>query len=246
MTERIRHSGSFAGIVGVTLLVVWNAPTAFSDGPAPKKAAVRAAASPKSSEKPTGQQEAAALEFAKEHHPQLATLVRRLKRQDPAEYAEAINDLLTAHERISRWQQRQPARYHVELDLWRTDSRIRLVAARMATDDRPALEKELRSLLNQRTDLRLSQMKLERDRLAERIERLDASIDQTTENRAEAVDRELERLLRKVKSHSKVKAAAEPKARSKDASSDKTPAKAGRKPSGPTPKPFPAKTNTTT
>ncbi len=148
----------------------------------------------------TDDEEAAALAFATEHHPQLASLARRLKQQNPDEYANALREIAQASEQINRWQERQPARYQIELDLWKVESRIRLLAARIAMEDRPAFDKELRGLLNERVDLRIALMNVEKDRIRLRLEKLEDSVRQTDKDRTATVERELERLLRQVRS----------------------------------------------
>jgi hypothetical protein len=147
----------------------------------------------------TATQKAAALRFAQEHHPQLGSLIRRLEKRDPAEFERALTDVSKTYERLSRLKPRDPQRYDVDLALWKTDSRIRLLAARMANDQRSALELQLRSLLSARTDLRLQQLALERQRLTARIEKLDDQTSQLSSEREDLIDKELERLRRSVR-----------------------------------------------
>ncbi len=148
------------------------------------------------------EQERQALEFATAHHPQLAMLVRRLKTQNPAEYAKAVTELFRASEQIGRWQMRMPARYQIELDLWKVESRIRLLAARSATEDDPAVRDQLTKLLDERISLRIAQWKLERDRILERAEVIDETIRKADDDRAGTIAREADRLLRQARGRS--------------------------------------------
>jgi hypothetical protein len=155
-------------------------------------------------ERLTQQQQQSALEFVREHHPQLNTLITRLEKRDPAEYDKALREVSRTSERLRRMEGRDRPRYEVEIKLWKVNSRIRLAAARMAADQAalpsPALESQLRELLNQRTDLKLQQLTLERERLSSRIERIDSQIAQMSSERDAAIDREVERLQRSARS----------------------------------------------
>lgn len=147
----------------------------------------------------SNEQKLAALEFAKVNHPQLATLIRKLEKRDAVEYQKALIDLSRTSEKLERVKSRDAERYEVELNLWKLDSRIRLLAARMASDERSSLEKELRTLLEQRTDLRLEQLQMDRERLAGRIDRIDGQIDQLSTERGALVDKEVDRLRKSVR-----------------------------------------------
>lgn len=151
----------------------------------------------------SSEQQQSALEFVKEHHPQLNGLITRLKKRDPAEYDKAVTEVFRTHERLQRMKERDRPRYEVELKRWKVDSRIRLLAARMAaveaSERSPELESQLRELLNQRTDLRLQLLTLERERLSNRLERIDAQVNQLSSEREAVIDREVERLQRRVR-----------------------------------------------
>lgn len=150
----------------------------------------------------TAEQQQSALDFVKEHHPQLNALISRLKKRDPAEYQKALKDVFRTCERLQRMEGRDRPRFEVELKLWKVGSRTRLLAARMATDQSPELESQLRELLNERTDLRLQQLTLERERLNNRIERIDSQVSQLAGERDAVIDKEIERLRRTVRAGS--------------------------------------------
>jgi hypothetical protein len=160
------------------------------------------AAPAESASRLTAEQQQSALDFVKEHHPQLSTLITRLQKRDPAEYHTALKDVFRTCERLQRMEGRDRQRYEVELKLWKVDSRIRLLAARMAADQSPSMESQLRELLNERTDLRLQQLTLERERLNNRIERIDSQVSQLSSERDTMIDREVERLQRSVRARS--------------------------------------------
>lgn len=141
------------------------------------------------------EREAAALQFAAEHHPELASLLEQLKSSNPKGYRTALQELSTQSERLTRLKTRMPERYEGELAIWRLNSRIRLLTARSAMSDSDSHREELRRLILERNDLRLALAREDRERQAARLEKLDVTIRQMEENREQAADSELERLL---------------------------------------------------
>ena len=135
-----------------------------------------------------------ALEFAREHHPELARLVGQLRKSKPAQFKSAVRHLIQSQERLERLQTRSPERYETALEAWKLDSRIRLLAARMTMSEDPELEAELRTVLRQRTDLRLRQLSEERDRLSTRLKRIEETISRIESDPEAAAARDLERV----------------------------------------------------
>jgi len=153
----------------------------------------------------TPEREAAALTFAKRHHPELVRLLEQLKGMDVSGYKVAITDLFRTSERLAKLQPRQPERYQTELELWKIDSRLRLLAARSSAGMNDALRDEMLTLLTQRNAIRLAQMRFEQDRLAARLKRLDETIETLETTSQEIADRELAKLLKSVNNRTKTK-----------------------------------------
>jgi len=126
----------------------------------------------------TAAREAAALQFARDHHPELADLLPQLKASNKREYMAALRELARTSERLARVRDRSAERYEVELQAWQLDSQIRLLAARLTMSDRPELEAELKQLLRQRVAVRLKQRQLQRDDLSRQLVDLTAEIEQ--------------------------------------------------------------------
>lgn len=139
---------------------------------------------------------AAATEFARRHHPELADLLTRLKDRNPRQYDQAVRQLFQTSQRLARVRDRDPERYEVALEAWKLDSRIRLLAARMTMRGDSQLEEELAELVRARADVRLRQLAEERDRLTERLDRIDAMIERIGNNPEAATKRELQRIKR--------------------------------------------------
>lgn len=142
------------------------------------------------------EQQEAALAFATEHHPELARLLNQLRRRSPTAFARGIREVHFASQRIQRMAERSPNRVDAELRRWKTDSEIRLLTARWAMSQDPALEKKIRSLLRERQEARLDDMKSERDRLAARLKQLDQQIGMGTAELEQSLEDEFNRLSR--------------------------------------------------
>ena len=141
--------------------------------------------------------EAAALKFAQLHHPELERLLARLENNNPAEYRRAIRKLYQDSERLARTAERSPDRHELELDAWKLDSRIRLLVARMSmSSDIEKLDSQLQALLQERVDLRLRQLRAERERIESRLARVTESIDEIESDPEAAALKDLQRVKR--------------------------------------------------
>ena len=200
MQKRGRHRS--AGIGGVLrgcfafLVILTSHELLADDTKSPAKGA-----KPEASISVSSDQEAQALAFAGEHHPELKSLVESLKTANPAGYKKAIHDLHRASDRLMKLNnEKSRARYEHELALWKLDSRIRLTAARSAMKDSEELRAELKALVQQRRDLHLAWLKADKERAAARVAKLEAELKDAESKNTEAVDAEVERLLKSVKS----------------------------------------------
>ncbi|MEZ5942626.1 MAG: hypothetical protein R3C18_14630 [Planctomycetaceae bacterium] len=146
----------------------------------------------------TPEREAAAMTFAKRHHPELASLLETLKKRDAARYESAVRELFRTSERLAKLQPRFPDRYSTELEIWKLDSRIRLMAAQSVSGMPEAQRAEMKKLLLLRQEIRLAQVVAERKKLAQRLEKLDESISQLQQQSDELAEKEMDRLLRSV------------------------------------------------
>jgi hypothetical protein len=149
------------------------------------------------------EQEAMALAFAGEHHPELKTLVESLKSANADGYKKAVQDLYRTQERLSKLQGGKPGavnRFDHELALWKLDSRIRLTAARSAMKDTDELRAELKTLVEQRQVLLLTQLKVDREHTAARLAKMDEEIQAAQANPGQMADAEVDRLLNTAKS----------------------------------------------
>jgi hypothetical protein len=166
-------------------------PAAGKSAPAAKPNAARPV--PLSSER-----EAAALAFAREHHPELAALIDKLRHDNRRDYDRAIRELSQASERLTRLKKQSAEQYELSLAAWKLDSRSQLLAARMTVSQTPGLEAELKQLLAERADVRLKEYKFERARLQDRLTKLNSSIQALETDKNAVVDKDLLRIKRSV------------------------------------------------
>lgn len=154
------------------------------------------------SQKTTGPQkpseaerEQAAMALVREHHPDLVELLKRLKATKEKDYRQAVRELYRDSQRLESFRQRDEERYSLELRAWQLASRIRLLTAKLSLEDRPELQEELKTALAEQAEVRLAIRKLERDRLAVRLSKLDEEIAGLTARRDEELKRGFDRLL---------------------------------------------------
>jgi hypothetical protein len=175
--------------VGSTLcLAMLVGSAAQADAPKTKTSAVAEASAEKEIE---------ALKFAKEHHPELADLLTNLKKSNRGAYDKGIQHLHRDSERLTRSKQNNPGRYEFEIELWKTESRIRLTAARSMMDDSAdSLKAELRDLIAHREQTKLKMLRFSRDRLTSQVSKIDADIAAAEVDQEKRIDQEVERLLK--------------------------------------------------
>lgn len=147
----------------------------------------------------TPEQEQRILAFVGTHHPELSTLLQRLRDKDSQQYQVALQDLRGTVERLTRLQQKNPKRYEAEVENWKAQSHIRLLRARRALQPDGVSETELRGWLEKEVDSRLQLLKLNRTEQAARLAQLDEQIRLTEENRNKDVDQELKRAMKKTR-----------------------------------------------
>jgi hypothetical protein len=158
----------------------------------------------------TPEREAAALALVREHHPEVAELLDRLKSNRPAQYRRAVRELAQTSQRLAQWKERDPARYELELKLWKTQSRIQLLSARASMSGDLAQESELRQALSEQMDVRIALLKLQRDAAARRVQDLESQIARLSSHRDAAVQRQLNRAKQAIENQRKKKKGGKP------------------------------------
>lgn len=147
----------------------------------------------------TPSRKAAALEFARQHHPELAGLLKGLEKKNPRALHRAMRQLYQTSERLARTKERlSPERFELELEAWKLDSRIRLLAARVSVSRKKnsRLERELQQALMDRIDIRIRSMQREKTRLSQRVGKLSEIIDGIEADPEKAAAQYLKRIKR--------------------------------------------------
>ena len=148
----------------------------------------------------TPEREAAAIAFAVQNHPELATLLTNLKQNNPTEYHAAVVELDRIVERLAAMKQKNSQQHDSELALWKLDSRIRLLAARLTMSDNPAIEAELKAAVREKVELTLAERKAERERLQKRVEKLDQTIGELSTKLDDVAEKEFAAIKRSAQS----------------------------------------------
>lgn len=168
--------------------------TTGKSGPKAKAAAKVDAAKAGAAVGVTPEREAAVMKFVEQHHPELGTLLVRLKDGDRKEYDRAVRDLFRVSERLAQTHERDQSRYELELRAWQVQSRIDLLTARMRMSGGEELKSQLRQTLLEQHQIKQQLLQFERDRVAERLQKLDEQLKGIEQSREDIVEKQL-RLL---------------------------------------------------
>jgi hypothetical protein len=120
--------------------------------------------------------ERAALDFVAQHHSELSDLLGHLKSAQPKKYQQAIDELWRTNERLTTLQKRDADRYALELELWKTKSRIQVLAARLTMSKDPGLEEELLKLFQSQSKLQLEQLEADAKVAKQRLDKLQTQL----------------------------------------------------------------------
>ncbi len=146
----------------------------------------------------TPEREAAALVFVKQHHPELASLLERLKPMDEAEYRLAIAELFQVSERLAEVRDADPRRYEINLDAWKAQSRVELLTAQVAGAPGPELESQLRLAIGERIDVEVRRKRLHLAEAEANAERLRRAIRDQETSRDAAIESQMQAGKKKV------------------------------------------------
>jgi hypothetical protein len=164
----------------------------------------------------TAETEAAANAFIAEHHPELAELLQRLKgMKNQRPYQRAIRELSAVSERLANLQKNDPARYEVALKGWKVKSRIQLLSARLTMKDDDQLKADLKEALSEQYDLRREMLTMEKNRIQDRLQKLEHDLADYDSRREEAIEKQFKQLTTVPKNRPAAKSKTEKSTRSK-------------------------------
>jgi hypothetical protein len=159
------------------------------------KAAKKEAAKGKDAPAITPEREEAVNAFVAEHHPELGELLKHLKEsKQHKQYDRAMRDLYAVSERLGNLKKSDKERYDLELKTWQLKSRIQLLTARLSMDDNEPLKHELRQALAEQYDLRGQVLTLEKNRLHERVQKLEKDLIDYDARREAGIDKQFQQL----------------------------------------------------
>lgn len=139
----------------------------------------------------------AAMEFATQHHPELARLLEQLEKSRPNEFARAIRDLNKQLQQLEITREKNPTRYDAQLESWKLESQIRVLTARWSLSRDAELEAQIRGLLKQRREAKMAQLKADKERLLEQQRKIDEQLTALSDPMDSQVDKEWEQLAKK-------------------------------------------------
>lgn len=160
----------------------------------------------------TPEREAAVTAFVDRNHPELAALLTHLKSKQPKEYERAVRDLYRVTEKLAMVSERDSRQYDLELNVWKAQSRAQLLIARLKmtepeSGDREEITSQLREVLSEQMQARLEVIKLDRERVTGRLEKLNDEIGRLERDRESVIDSHLKSLTNQANAGAKTKPA---------------------------------------
>jgi hypothetical protein len=143
----------------------------------------------------TPEREAAALVFVKQHHAELSELLIYLKENRGRDYQRAIRDLFHASERLAMIRDRDQDRYQLELNHWKSRSRVQLTSAKLNMQPSPQLRQQLQRELEEQLDNRIALLRFEKDKVADRLQKLEEQIDRIANSKDKTVRAQMQLLV---------------------------------------------------
>ena len=186
----------------------------------PRKPAIRDGAKKPAQKKFSASRERGVLKFVELHHPELSGLLNGLKAANDKQYRAAIQDVLRDKDRLAKIAERDSERHAVSLDLWKLNSRLRLEVARFSMSGSSGNVDKLVELMKNRNNARVRLHSLDRNRLVQRLEKLDLQIEKLSEKTEDGFLKEVDRLRKSVAA--RARKSKTDRARAKDTSKQKT------------------------
>ncbi len=130
-----------------------------------------------------------AIAFVQQHQPALIQLLEYLEKKQPAQYQQAIREILKTKQKLANLEKRDRELHEVELALWKLRAELRLLVAKRSVvneRERNALDAQLHKLVEQEMHHDLERMRIEKRRAEQRIAQLDNQIAERNSNREAA------------------------------------------------------------
>ena len=108
-----------------------------------------------------------------------------------------------AVKKLEALKRRSPKRYESALSQWKIESRIKVAGAQVKLNDTEENRDKLKSLVTELVDLKIQQLKNDRDQVSKRLEQLDAKIGEAESNRQQSIDKRMKSAARRKKKDKK-------------------------------------------
>lgn len=132
------------------------------------------------------------LEFVEKHQPPLLKLLKFMKKKQPQQYENALKELARVKQRLSALEKRDSESYAIELELWQVRSKLRMLVAEIVVSEKGSQEKlkqQLHELVEKEIDLDTARMKLEQQRLEQRLSVVQSQLTERAEDREQVVSK---------------------------------------------------------
>jgi hypothetical protein len=136
------------------------------------------------------------LAFVREHHPELVKLLSHLSESRPREYQKALRDLSRVRDRLTQIKRNNNERYELELAVWKAESRIQLLAARLHMGANDDLREQLRKALEEQMEFKVALLRHDRTVAQDRLDKLDTQIQRLEQERSQMIERQLQTITR--------------------------------------------------
>jgi hypothetical protein len=126
------------------------------------------------------------LEFVEQHQQPLIKLLRFMKKKQPQQYQQALKELARVKQRLTTLEKRDSESHAIELELWQVRSNLRMLVAEILVSDKDSqqkLKKQLHELVEKEIDLDTARLKLEKQRMEQRLSTVQTQLSERSENR---------------------------------------------------------------
>lgn len=171
----------------MTLALAATGVLALGGDPARLGNSIRAAEAPRAGALPhfTEEREAAALQFARKHAPDLLPILDKLKDADATKYREEVCEIFQVTEFLNEIRAADTKRYDLELDIWKTETKALMAAVKLANageEEQAKLKEELQEHAKKLIDL-------DRQVLKHRVEELEKELGQARDELSRAEEK---------------------------------------------------------
>lgn len=135
--------------------------------------------------------------FIRKQIPELEEPLKALRRKNPDQFSQAMQSLNDSYERLQNLKKSgNETAYKRALENWTFNATIQMLTAQLSVEPTGRLKRELQRVLKKQNAARLHYLISERDRLNERLEQLNQSIERMERDRDDNLQRRFESIIR--------------------------------------------------